>query len=400
VVDLNWVFADTGVRSPRFGLELIRLLRKAKPSLPIFVWSPIGDKAVLQRAMQLGASSYFDKEEALAWRHEERTEDSSFDALPAGIDPGDWAKHDQRQQEAKIKNLLTFGKLWFRVLQWETTRYRMPPVEGCGRSFLLDETRETRKERQKFLKTFDLSEAKLLAKEEPNVERLLRALVPGAEQVEILRFFGEGRSGSEPPFIVRGKTGSGRWLRPVQIKISKDWRALAREGKGYRDVFAGALGPSVAHVEAGPYRLSEWSGMCQSFAAPEEAIREIGTKSTRSLSECLRKNLWKPEVCRQLVDELFDGVLEPFYKDNLEKREESVVKAFDRVSPAHLETVFLPAPPPKGSAKDEIDLTPENLSRKNEKARREAAYRQWQRLEEWYEGWKAERYSRGPRFGD
>lgn len=382
VVDLNWVFADTSVRSPRFGLELIRLLRKAKPSLPIFVWAPMRDKAVLQRAMQLGASSYFDKEEALSWRHEEQPEESAIDGLP-GLDSPEWSKFNRRRQQAKVKNLLTFGKVWFRVLQWEMTRYRMPPVEGCGRSFLLDETRETRTERQKFLKTFDLTEAKLLAKEEPDVERLLRALVPDAEQVEILRFFGEGRSGSEPPFIVRGKTRSGRWLRPVQIKISKDWRALAREGKGYRDVFAGALGPSVAHVEAGPYRLNNWSGMCQSLAAPEEAIREIGTKSTRSLSEWLRKNLWKPEVCRQLVNELFDGVLDPFYKDNLEKKEESVIKAFDRVSPAHLETVFLAVEDETPKPSD-IDLTPEILSRKNEKARREAAYRQCQKLEKWY----------------
>src|SRR5205823_2643892 len=114
------------------------------------------------------------------------------------------------------RNLLTPAKLWVHILEWERTRYRMPPVEGCGRSFLLNETRETRKEREKFLKTFDLSEGDLFAENEPEVERLLRALVPEAAQVEILRFFGEGRSGSEPPFIVRGKTRSGRWLRPLQ----------------------------------------------------------------------------------------------------------------------------------------------------------------------------------------
>ena len=374
VVDLNWLYSDTGERNASFGLELVRLIREAKPSLPIFIWSPIHDKAVLQRAMQLGAASYFDKEPELVFGHEEDGE-SDFGAgrSPAG----------KAAARAHSHNLLTAGKLWMRILKWEMTRYRMPPVEGCGRSFLLDETRETRKQRERFLENYELTEAMLLANEEPDVERLLRALVPDAEQVEILRFFGEGRSGAKPPFIVRGKTRSGRWLRPVQIKISKDWRALAREGKGYRDVFAGALGPSVAHVEAGPYRLNDWSGMCQSFAAPEEAIREIGTKSTRSLSDWLRKNLWKPDVCRQLVDELFDGVLDPFYKDNLEKREESVTKAFDRVSPAHLETVFKPVDEEKPK-KGDIDLTPEKLSRKNEKARREAAYRQWQKLEEWY----------------
>lgn len=381
VVDMNWLYADTGERNPLFGLELIKLIRQAKPSLPVFVWSPINDKQTLQRTMQLGAANYFDKEPALSFGHEELGTRDEEEAKEAAATPEEQLRKRKEQQNRR----LTPGKLWFHIIEWESTRYRMPPVGKCGESFLLDETRESKDARRKFLKIFRLTEGDLLAEREPDVERLLRALVPDAAQIEILRFFGEGMSGSEPPFVVRGKSRSGRWLRPVQIKLSRDWRALAREGKGYRDVFAGALGPSVAHVESGPYRIGEWCGMAQSFAAPEEAIREIGAKSTRSLVEWLRKKLWMPDECKALVNELFDGVLDPFYKGNLTKRQESVVRAFDRVTPAHLEAAFSPVPEnlTPGSAV-EIDLTPETLSCQNEKARREMAYREWRKAEEWF----------------
>lgn len=361
VVDMNWLFADGGDRDPDFGLQIIRLIKQAKPSLPIFVWSPIHDKQTLQRAMQLGAASCFDKHPNLAFGHE------------SGADDG------------QIGNDLNQGKLWFHVFEWEATRYQSRPVNAGVGSFVLGETRESKAGLAKFLKTFHLTESDLLKIPEPDVERLLRALVPEAVQIEILRFFGEGQSGSERPFVVRGRAASGRWLRPVQIKISRDWRMLAREGKGYRDVFSGSLGPSVAHVRTGPYRLGELCGMSQSFAAPEEAIRDIACKSTRSLDEWLRKKLSDPKQCQSLVDEVFDGVLDPLYKGNLKKRRESVIKAFERVSPAHLERVFVPVPDGNISAEDQIDLTPENLSRKDAKAQQEMAYRRWRKAEKWFQ---------------
>lgn len=367
VVDMQWEFCDRGDKNegkkdePWFGLELVRLIKRAKPSLPIFVWSPIQDKHVLQRAMQLGASSCFDKPGELRFNH---------DLLP------DW-KPDQA-------NTLDAGKLWFRLLEWEIARYQCPPVGAADGDFILAETPETVSHKERFLKDFSLNESELRFSPGPPVVRLLRALVPGAEGVEILRFFGEGQSGLERPFVVRGRAASGRWLRPVQIKLSKDWRALSREGKGYRDVFAGCLGPSVAHVLTGPYRLEEWCGMSQSFAAPEEAIRDISSKSTRSLESWLRKKLPDPDQCCQLVDDIFDGVLDPLYKGNLSKRAESVIKTFDRVSPPHLERTFLLGTREDGDGKNVIDLNPARLSRKGSRARREAAYRAWRRVEEWW----------------
>ena len=361
IVDMNWVYADseTEEADPEFGLKLIRLIREAKPTLPIIVWSTVKDKRILQRSLQYGAMFYFDKHKKIAYgqHHEDATDD----------------EHG---------NFLNRGKLWFHILEWEFNRYQMPPVGKCGDSFLLADTSESKEARRKFLKTFDLTESDLLAEHEPEIERLLRALVPDAEQIEILRFFGEGLSGAERPFVVRGRTASGRWLRPVQIKIGRDRRALAREGKGYRDVFARSLGPSVAHVESGPYRIGGWCGMAQSFAAPEEAIREIATKSTRSLEDWLRKNLWRPDVCKAIVNELFEGLLDPFYKGNIAKSRESVVRAFERVTPAHLEAVFSPAPEKHTPA--DIDLTPQELSFQNEKARREMACRRWRVAEQWF----------------
>lgn len=359
VVDMQWRFTDAVEKDKArwFGLELIRLIKKAKPSLPVFVWSQIEDRQILQRAMQLGAASSFSKAASLSFMHD----------------------HGPSHNEA---DELTTGRLWLRLLEWERTRYQCPPVGSGEGDFILAETPETRECRKKFIKTFKLTESALLQNPEPDVVRLLRALVPNATGVEILRFFGEGQGGAERPFVVRGRTASGRWLRPVQVKMGKDWRALAREGKGYRDVFAGCLGPSVAHVLSGPYRLGDWCGMSQSFAAPEEAIRDISSKSTRSLDDWLRKKLPHPDQCRQLVREIFDGVLDPLYKGNLTKKRECVLKAFDRVSPAHLEQVFKHAP--LKNDKNEglvIDLTPTNLSRKDARACQELAYRQWKKAE-------------------
>ena len=365
VVDMQWEFCDTTEQKPEnkapwFGLELIRLIKRAKSSLPIFVWSPIQDKHVLQRAMQLGASSCFDKPEALRFNHDL---------------PSDW--------KPELDNLLDAGKLWFRILEWELARYHCPPVGSSDGDFILATTPDARECRRKFIEAFELTETDLLGKSEPPVERLLRALVPDAKGVEILRFFGDGQSRTERPFVVRGLTAGGRWLRPVQIKLSKDWRALAREGKGYRDVFAGCLGPSVAHVLTGPYRLEEWCGMSQSFAAPEEAIRDIAAKSTRSLDDWLRKRLSQPAKCAQLVDEIFDGVLDPLYQGNLSKRAKSVFKAFDRVSPAHFEAVF---EAPDSGETASMNFSPMVLSRKDARSRREMAYRRWRDLEEWWNG--------------
>lgn len=363
VVDMQWQFCDKNEgKAPWFGLEMIRLLKRAKPSLPIFVWSPIQDKHVLQRAMQLGASSYFDKPQELRFNHD----------LPAD------SKDDPT-------NELDAGKLWFRLLEWEMARYQCPPVDVGNDGFILADTPESIDCRKRFLTVFKLTESDLLAQPKPAVERLLRALVPDAVGVEILRFFGEGQSGLERPFVVRGRTASGRWLRPIQIKLSHDWRALAREGKGYRDVFAGCLGPSVSHIIAGPYRLQDWCGMAQSFAAPEEAIRDISSKSTRSLEAWLRESLPNIERCQELVDGVFDGVLDPLYKENLTERGESVIKAFNRVSPAHFERPFVPAEQSR-SPELGVDLTPANLSRKNPEAQREAAYRAWKKVEDWWNG--------------
>ncbi|MBE0541748.1 MAG: hypothetical protein IH623_10220 [Verrucomicrobia bacterium] len=364
IVDMQWEFCDREEKAtnkaPWFGLELIRLIKRAKPSLPIFVWSPIQDKHVLQRAMQLGASSCFDKPEGLRFNHDL---------------PDDW--------NPKEDNILDAGKLWFRLLEWEFARYHCPPVGSSDGDFILATTPDARECRKKFLDAFELTETDLLGKSEPPVERLLRALVPDATGIEILRFFGEGQSRTERPFVVRGQTANGRWLRPVQIKLSKDWRALAREGKGYRDVFAGCLGPSVAHVLTGPYRYEEWCGMSQSFAAPEEAIRDIAAKSTRSLEDWLRKRLSEPDKCVQLVDEIFDGVLDPLYQGNLTKRAKSVFKAFDRVSPAHIEINF---EAPGNSGVEPFDFTQNALSRKDARSRREMAYRRWKTVEDWWNG--------------
>jgi len=367
VVDMQWEFCDEKHdpqdKAPWFGLELIRLIKRAKPSLPIFVWSPIQDKQVLQRAMQLGAASCFDKPESLRFNHD----------LPAGWKPS-------------ADNLLDAGKLWFRILEWELARYNCPPVGSSDGDFILATTNEARECRTRFLNAFELTENDLIGKSEPPVERLLRALVPDAVGIEILRFFGAGQSRTERPFVVRGQTATGRWLRPVQIKLSRDWRALAREGKGYRDVFAGCLGPSVAHVLTGPYRFGEWCGMSQSFAAPEEAIRDISSKSTRSLEDWLRKRLSDPQECVQLVEEIFDGVLDPLYKGNLSKRAKSVFKAFDRVSPAHLEIPWERPEPTKRTSAKTVDFTPETLSRKDARSRREMAYRRWREVERWWHG--------------
>ena len=374
VVDMQWQFCDEKGKEPWFGLELIRLIKRAKPSLPIFVWSPIQDKHVLQRAMQLGASSCFDKPEALRFNHDL---------------PSDWKPDPYNELDA--------GKLWFRLLEWEMARYQCPPVGAGDGDFILAETPETLACRKRFLKDFGLSDSELLAKPEPPVERLLRALVPDAVGVEILRFFGEGQSGLERPFVARGRTANGRWLRPVQIKLSRNWRALSRESKGYRDVFAGCLGPSVAHVLTGPYRLEEWCGMSQSFAAPEEAIRDISSKSTRSFESWLRKKLPDAAQCRMLVDEVFDGVLDPLYKDNLAKRPKSVLKAYDRVSPPHLELPFVPGQPePAVAGSNEagaIDLDPKQLSRKSSRARREAAYRAWRKVEKWWNAPESDKFT-------
>ena len=362
VVDMQWRFTDECEKHKArwFGLELIRLIKKAKPSLPVFVWSQIEDRQILQRAMQLGAASSFSKGKNLSFMHDQR------------------AKHEEVDE-------LTTGRLWLRLLEWEMTRYQCPPVGSGEGDFILAETPETRECRKKFIETFHLTESAVLQNPEPDVVRLLRALVPNASGVEILRFFGEGQGGAERPFVVRGRTASGRWLRPVQIKLGEDWRSLAREGKGYRDVVAGYLGPSVAHVLGGPYRLGNWCGMSQSFAAPEEAIRDISSKSTRSLDEWLRKKLPHPDQCRQLVREIFDGVLDPLYKKNLAKKRECVLRAFDRVSPAHLEQVFKHAPLEiRESEVLVIDLTPSNLSRKDPRARQELAYRQWRKAEKWW----------------
>jgi hypothetical protein len=366
VVDMQWEFCD-GKREhdgkekePGFGLELIRLIKRAKPSLPIFVWSPIQDKHVLQRAMQLGASSCFDKPDDLRFNHD----------LPT-----DW--------QPESANLLDAGKLWFRLLEWELARYHCPPVGSSDGDFILATTPDARECRKNFLNAFELTETDLRGKSEPPVERLLRALLPDATGIEILRFFGDGQSRTERPFVVRGLTANGRWLRPVQIKLSRDWRALAREGKGYRDVFAGCLGPSVAHVLTGPYRLDDWCGMAQSFAAPEEAIRDISAKSTRTLEDWLRKQLSQPAKCVQLVDEVFDGVLDPLYQGNLAKRAKSVFKAFDRVSPAHVEIDFEAL---GSSVALPSDLTPGKLSRKDARSRREMAYRCWKAVEDWWNG--------------
>ena len=365
IVDMQWEFCDGKRKSDGqekeawFGLELIRLIKRAKPSLPIFVWSPIQDKHVLQRAMQLGASSCFDKPEGLRFNHDLPTE---------------WKPDNS--------NLLDAGKLWFRLLEWELARYQCPPVGSGEGDFILSETPETLACKKRFIRDFGLTACDLRSSPEPAVERLLRALVPGAVGVEILRFFGEGQSGLERPFVVRGKTANHRWLRPVQIKLSRNWRALSREGKGYRDVFAACLGPSVAHVLMGPYRLGDWCGMAQSFAAPEEAIRDISSKSTRSLESWLRKKLPLPGECQDLVDEIFDGVLDPLYKGNLTKRAESVIKAFDRVTPPHLELPFVAVE--TGKAMPSIDLNPNALSRKNARARREQAYRAWKKVEDWW----------------
>lgn len=370
VVDMQWEFCDQMEEkdgqhdnAPWFGLELIRLIKRAKPSLPIFVWSPIQDKQVLQRAMQLGAASCFDKPTELKFNHDL---------------PNDWKPEED--------NLLDAGKLWFRILEWEFARYNCPPVGSSDGDFILATTKEARECRKRFLSAFELTENDLLGREEPPVERLLRALLPDAVGIEILRFFGEGQSRTERPFVVRGQTANGRWLRPVQIKLSKDWRALAREGKGYRDVFAGCLGPSVAHVLTGPHRFQEWCGMAQSFAAPEEAIRDISAKSTRSLDEWLRKHLPEPGKCVQLVDEIFDGVLDPLYKGNLTKRAKSVFKAFDRVSPPHMEIDWEQPKPDEGSNAKVFDFTPEELSRKDAPSRRQMAYRKWREVEKCWLG--------------
>ena len=370
VVDMNWLYADGGGRNPLFGLELVRLVRQAKPNLPVFVWSPIHDRRTQQRAMQLGAASFFDKEAELAFGHEA----SAFAEEQVEAD---------RKTGANSTGL-TPGQLWFHILEWENTRYHLPPVDGGTGAFLVADSADTRAMREKFLGHYDLTDADLLSSRTPDVIRLLRALVPRAAEVEVLRFFGEGLSGSDPPFMLRGKTRSGSLMRPLQVKLGRDWRALARESKGYRDVFASALGPSVAHVEAGPFRVGEWCGMAQSLAAPEEAIRQMSVGSTRSLLERLRENLDAPEVCEKLVDDLFSGVLDPFYDGNLKQRLFPVFKAFERVSPPHLEASFHPAP--DVVCNRDIDLSPEVLSKKDDRARAERAYRAWRGLEVWYRG--------------
>jgi hypothetical protein len=366
LVDMQWVYCDANSADAKaggqkefkarwFGLELIRLLKRAKPSLPLFVWSPISDRQILQRAMQLGAASCFDKDPDLHYEHD-----------LTGVVP------DKR-------NFLTVGSLWFRILEWEATRYQCPPVGTDQGDFIIATTPSAVEAKERFLKSFHLTGSDLLKKPEPEVEQLLRSLVPEAVEVEILRFFGEGQSRAERPFVVRGRTSGGRWLRPVQIKLSRDWRALAKEGKGYRDVFASRLGPTVAHLLNGPFRKGEWCGMSQSFAAPEEAIRDIVSKSTRSVDDWLRKYLSDAAKCRLLVDEIFEGVLDPLYKENLSKTACSVFRAFDRVSPAHLEVGFISRDNSSGS--EEVDFSPRSLSRKDEKSRREEAGRRWKKVE-------------------
>lgn len=366
VVDIHWRAADTGTVGDNrlghsFGLHLIELISAIKPTLPIFIWSNIGDKRTLQSAFQRGATYYFNKPDNLEFHHPHHS------GPPAS--------------DSRDTNYLNAGKLWFHICEWERLRYVPRPVRSAQtREFITAETPKTRESRDELLRMFGMRPNDLVQPPSHPVVGLLKALIPAAVSIEILKVFRSGLSGAYAPFIVRGKTKSGNWLKPMQIKISKDWRSLARERKGYIDVIESSLGPTVSHVISGPIRMDEWCGMVQSFAAPEESYDNPLRLATRSLGEFLQENLDKPKRCADIVDAIFTGVLNPFYQ-SLDKPEwYSCHSAFVEVSPPHLKGIFRSPDTVPEQLRNVIDFTPQKLSRKNETAQRERCYRRWQRF--------------------
>jgi len=362
VVDIHWLWSDKaggdgqqGLENEYLGLELIRMIRAIKPNLPIFIWSNIGDQRTLQSAMQLGATYYFNKEEQLAFAHQ---------VLSKG--------------DKKEENYLNPGKLWFHIWEWEQNRYTpgsRAPVLG---QFVVAERPDYRTDHKKFREMFGLTRADLAGGSRHPVIRILESLLPEAASIEIVKVFGGGRSSGSDPFLVEGRTSQKQVLKPVQLKISKDWRALARERKGFRDVIYPILGPGAAQVITGPYRLGDWCGMVQSFAAPEEAYEAPASRGTLSLKDFLRENLDKPDRCEAAVDAVFRGILQPLYGRRTMKNRFSCHRAFLEVSPSHLECEF--HPPSHHAEIKPWDFTPEELSRKNENARCEAAGRRWRQF--------------------
>ncbi|MBI4472213.1 MAG: hypothetical protein HY646_06060 [Acidobacteria bacterium] len=358
VIDLLWYSANEGKALHSFGLQLIRMVRAIRPTMPIFVWSNITEGPMLQRALQLGANYYFNKEPDLASHH------------------GD---DDDPREDA---NYLNPGKLWFHIWEWEEARYSPPLRDAGDEPFLSARTPEQEKNRKRVMAMLGLKEHDLNRESRHDAVRLLRALLPEAQTVEIPHVLGGGVSGSLAPFIAQGRTmrqadaAERGFLKPVQVKLSRDWRALARERKGYHDIIRPMLGPAAAQVLAGPYRIGEWSGMVQSYAAPEEAYRAPSTRGTRSLFDVLTDHLHDVLACERIANSVFEAVLSPFYAGRTYRADFPCHRAFMEVTPPHLTGYFVPW--------DRVsklhDFSIEKLSRKNERARREAAGRKWRSL--------------------
>ncbi len=367
IVDLHWLAGDAEERDDggsdgrqrHFGLCLIDILRRLKPTLPIFIWSNVADRKTLQSALQRGAVYFFDKPQELCYGHREPAPARSED------------------------NYLDPGRLFFHVWEYEQQRYAPRPSRASDRGdFLIGNTPATRANLRRLRKSLELSAADLTQRPFHPVVEILRALVPDAEKLEVVQFLSSGQSGSLPPFLVRPTTSEGRMLgdrvkrlKLLQIKISKDWRGMARERKGYRDVARPLLGPGVSHVVAGPVRADQWCGMAQTFAGPEEAYDDPGKLETDTLENHLRKNLVDPEACDELATTLFTSVLRPLYQDLGPAEPYPCHKAFVEVTPPHVVAEFVPAP--ATATGTEIDFTPSSLSRKDERARREEAWRKW-----------------------
>src|SRR5207244_2102196 len=122
IVDMQWFHADVrndGPRTPslQFGLHLVRQIRSIKPNLPVFVWSNVRDKRVLQSALQQGATYYFNKPVSLAHGH------------------GD----TQRVED----NQLQPGKLYFHAWEAEQGRYLPPARLGAPPEFITASSRDS-----------------------------------------------------------------------------------------------------------------------------------------------------------------------------------------------------------------------------------------------------------------
>jgi hypothetical protein len=369
IVDLHWKPVDASLygqstesvsseKKRSFGLRLIRMIRAINPTIPIFVWSNLGGSTMVQRALQQGATFFFNKPQSIRFDHDDTDEGP--------------------------RNFLTPAKLWVHILEWEASRSEPPPsLAKEGIEFFIRDSANSRKMFANFLKIYQIDEYE----DRHAVVEILRSLIPEATRIEILKILGHGRSGNMAPFLVRGLREDGSFLKPLQIKITKNWRSLAKERKGYRDVVEPVLGPTVSHYVRGPFRIGEWSGMAQTFAAPEETYLQATGAWAESLDNVIRDNLNKPDLLSLIVESVFDRILEPFYKSKLNFAQQIPLHhSFLPASPAHLHGTVSSVDAtedPKDEAEDPVfDFSPENLSRKDNKARQEEAFYIWGKLKQ------------------